>query len=1257
MTSLGVHYQIAAESLRLLAGRLRPFVERRYAQAYPENWQARLGLTAQSGARSVGGGRSIDDPDHLVALIVSRDEWEFVFKPVFGRDTDRAQEARDLCFDIRRLRARYALHSPDFLAGDAWRLIDSSSRLLGLLGLLDDEARDRLEQLTSGVNPTVAQTDRRIGELRQRYMEMIASRYEHVDLGGIAPSVDGRVVRLRLDDIFLAPSFTPLEQASEPKARGESDRLEEPDRAGESLPGRDRNSRLSTSDILRGRCLLLVGGAGAGKSTFIRHLARSLALGIDPGGDKAGLTPVPMLATTLGEALRTGESHSILDYAQHRLTDQQGDVLATDISRGRALLLVDGIDEIGEAATRLGLAQALEQLATEHPDVSIICTARYAGYRDIPLGPQFLPYRVLPLDDAQVERFLHGWFAAVEPDLPDSERGNKVAQLAGDISRTPSIRDLAGTPLLLTIIALVGHRGGALPNRRVELFRVTTQTLLHQWPMRHGFDLDEYELRLVLGRVAARLVYSGQTILPASELHTVVEREIAAIRGINRLAAGCAADAMVRTIEGETGFLVEQGTLDTREPVYGFIHRSFAEYLAAVDLFERYQAGEIGLVDFALDERWGDAVNLFFAHAAESSLELSNRLVSDLLAIDPPYERHLRGRIHLALNLLGDGVRVRPAVRAQVIRLGVEAALDSAYESEAGQLLEELAEASSAAPGATDPDALLDTPAATGVGSARRARILWALLAPHRDTDRVRAAIEVVLEAGDASDPEGDQLLATVLDDLINADRAVSEDEVVKEWVLSHRTKIGTYQGGVTATEADDTFPLESVPVCSLSDLVAQRGLPAGFDPRLFAVELSDIDCVGLDDFVVLSRQPHLQRIMAAVPENRSWSSREVAEVFESVTASVPEGDQWETDGLRQAASRLWWIRLKADQEEPSLPAWLQATLGVSASADDRTRLVHIALPWALSHISAPWSADLVTGVLMHGDARVRKEACRVFLEWAMGVPPERANPTIQDSNIGAAIDLLRDDADPDVRADALRLRVLLEPVWRLHPDMFGEDGLTRPGNLDGAIYAALLVWLVRVATSDDALDDPHLAESQLGKLLDWPDKPSFTDDAVVLIAHVRDDPEAREFKMSDALLAVAWARCDSTDVRTRSWSAFVWAFATRNRPAENQVMILLSDPDPLVRTLGYLAIQEADLEDDAWVADAIASSLRDDDYMAWVRLPQLAANGRSPGFGASVLKAAERVLDEGVRSEAAYEILRRHRMFEPRETSARPNP
>ena len=94
----------------------------------------------------------------------------------------------------------------------------------------------------------------------------------------------------------------------------------------------------------------------------------------------------------------------------------------------------------------------------------------------------------------------------------------------------------------------------------------------------------------------------------------------------------------------------------------------------------------------------------------------------------------------------------------------------------------------------TDPDALLDALANTTASLARREGAVGAARST-RDRTRVRAAVEVVLAAGDASDPEGYRLLATVLKDLVNTDRAkVSEDEVVKEWVLSHRTELGTYQ-------------------------------------------------------------------------------------------------------------------------------------------------------------------------------------------------------------------------------------------------------------------------------------------------------------------------------------------------------------------------------------------------------------------------------------------------------------------------------
>ena len=124
-------YEIGARTLSILRDQLRPLVERRYEMAFPDTWKTLLGLDRPPGTQlGRGSSRSLDDPDNIVALIVSYEGWPKAFAPMFGRDTDAAQEARGLCFDIRRMRARYALHSKDFTDGDAWRLIDSTRRLL-----------------------------------------------------------------------------------------------------------------------------------------------------------------------------------------------------------------------------------------------------------------------------------------------------------------------------------------------------------------------------------------------------------------------------------------------------------------------------------------------------------------------------------------------------------------------------------------------------------------------------------------------------------------------------------------------------------------------------------------------------------------------------------------------------------------------------------------------------------------------------------------------------------------------------------------------------------------------------------------------------------------------------------------------------------------------------------------------------------------------------------------------------------------------
>ena len=95
------------------------------------------------------------------------------------------------------------------------------------------------------------------------------------------------------------------------------------------------------------------------------------------------------------------------------------------------------------------------------------------------------------------------------------------------IQASPSIRRLASSPLLLTVIALVLWRGARLPDHRVTLYRLAAETLVDQW-MSHrrvspeGWDASE-TMHYLLPTVAWHLHHTTSTGLIGQEaLHSLL---------------------------------------------------------------------------------------------------------------------------------------------------------------------------------------------------------------------------------------------------------------------------------------------------------------------------------------------------------------------------------------------------------------------------------------------------------------------------------------------------------------------------------------------------------------------------------------------------------------------------------------------------------------------------------------------------------------------------------------------------------------
>src|SRR5437763_12636821 len=97
----------------------------------------------------------------------------------------------------------------------------------------------------------------------------------------------------------------------------------------------------------------------------------------------------------------------------------------------------------------------------------------------------------------------------------------------------------------------------------------------------------------------------------------------------------------IALIQEEAGLIVERGTDEDNEPLYGFVHRTFQEYFAAIYVYERYQQAEAdgpAIINVFLRERLHDP------HWREVILLLFGKLKLE------PVTNHLRqlleGKIH-----------------------------------------------------------------------------------------------------------------------------------------------------------------------------------------------------------------------------------------------------------------------------------------------------------------------------------------------------------------------------------------------------------------------------------------------------------------------------------------------------------------------------------------------------------------------------------------------------------------------------------
>lgn len=415
---------------------------------------------------------------------------------------------------------------------------------------------------------------------------------------------------------------------------------------------------------------IILGHPGAGKTSLLKHLALVCAQGqAESLGLPADTLPLFIqLDDFAAQQARIKGPYSLLDYFHYQVNQHLGlqlpaDFLSRALLAKRCLVCLDGLDKVWQAGMRGAVCDQIEALTSRYPGNRYLVTSRVAGYDQAPLNPNlFDHYGLLPWHPDRIRRFVIRWYTATEQE-PDARQA-KIDALLSAVRSDPHLGNLAGHPLLLTLMALAHRSESELPRQRVKLYDGWVTSRL-------GSNQENH-------RLMERLAYemhtgAGNSPPPMTIRQNDLEQTLARLAlelGSSRNSQ--TAQDQARTVAGlaqeSPGLLVRRG-----EAAVAFSHPTFQEYLAACDIQQRrFNDGEVALWEEIQDRlhhnHWREIVLLLLGRLSEHP-DLSARLARRILTVGEgdQLESVLHRHLFLVAHALADLVQVGAELRQHII--------------------------------------------------------------------------------------------------------------------------------------------------------------------------------------------------------------------------------------------------------------------------------------------------------------------------------------------------------------------------------------------------------------------------------------------------------------------------------------------------------------------------------------------------------------------------------------------------------------
>jgi len=354
--------------------------------------------------------------------------------------------------------------------------------------------------------------------------------------------------------------------------------------------------------------LMVLGKPGAGKTTFLKHIA----IECNKGKFQGNRVPIFIPLKIFAEDSRGAGDFGVLQYIHQEFAScglvEQLETEAV-LRQGRGLILLDGLDEVPEEYSDKVIKQ-IRWFAQNYFKNQFIITCRIAAHNYRFKDVAFTDVEVADFNFKQIEEFAKNWFVAFSKDNQD-EGLALASQFIEKLNRSENqrIRELAVTPILLNLTCLVFQAKGDFPSKRSKLYEQGLDILLERWAEAKGIqwdevyrDLDVAHKKELLSQVAAITFERSDYFFEQDKIQGCIADYLRTLPNAitDRATLQRDSEAVLKAIEVQHGLLVERA-----RGIYSFSHLTFQEYFTARYFVESPSSQALeNLSNHITEKRW-----------------------------------------------------------------------------------------------------------------------------------------------------------------------------------------------------------------------------------------------------------------------------------------------------------------------------------------------------------------------------------------------------------------------------------------------------------------------------------------------------------------------------------------------------------------------------------------------------------------------------------------------------------------------------